>query len=353
MRHYERRLQNRRGATLVLAGLMLVTLLIMLAVVVDISKLQLQRNELQTTADAAAHAGAIELSLRDSTGVADTAVAYAARTKVVGHTITYPQANIVCGVWNPTTSTFTTSANSGRCGDSANAVQSTGQDSSHYFFKSILTSAGVLVNTTATAWVSSSVAATSCIRPWSMPYWTLTKLVDPTNPDTTRNLTAYDLHQLATLTTAQLTFSLKSGSPPTAPGNFGPVDIGGTGAEQYRTNIETCNSTPVGPGDVLDTETGNMKGPTVQGAGVLCQPYYGNGACGNGKGGIGLTVKVPLWVTATTVNGKTSVTVKIIGSFSLDTVSSDARVVGHWIKAADEGTIGTTPGTLVRVILVK
>jgi hypothetical protein len=325
----------------------------MLAVVVDISKLYLQRNELQTASDAAAHAGALELPLHDSAHVADSAVAYGRRNTVVGHSAAFPKADVTCGVWDPTAATFTTNAKSATCGDSANAVKVVGRDSSQYFFKSVLTAAGVQVTTPAVAWVATTVTSTSCIRPWGIPYWILTKRLDPTNADTTRDLTAHDLGQLATLPQVSLEFKLKVGPAPTVPGNFWGVSIGGTGADQYRTNIETCNPTMVGPGTILDTEPGNMKGPTVQGADVLCQPHYANGACGDGHGGVGIPIKVPLWVSATTVNGKTSVTVKIVGSFALDTVTSSGVVSGHFLQVADEGTIGTTTGTLVRIVLVQ
>jgi hypothetical protein len=167
------------------------------------------------------------------------------------------------------------------------------------------------------------------------------------------NLTAADLEKLATLPRESLRFMLKVGSPPEDPGNFSPVDIGGSGATLYRANIATCNPAVIGPGTVLETEPGNMVGPTVQGARDLCQPYYASGACGNGKGGLGIIIKAPLWVTTDKVAGKTSVTVKMIGAFSLDTVTASAEVIGHFLRVTDDGAIGTTPGALVRVILVR
>jgi hypothetical protein len=190
-----------------------------------------------------------------------------------------------------------------------------------------------------------------------MPYWVLTKRLDPTNPDTTRDLTTTDLQHLASYTPAQLTFTLKQSSQnPFAPGNYQPVDIDGTGGSLYRQDIENCSTTAVGPGTILSTETGNMVGPTKQGADSLCQPRYANGACGNGRGGVGMTIKAPLWISySTSMNGKSQVQVKIVGSFSLDTVKNDATVIGHFIRSVDDGTLttGTGKGTLVRVLLVQ
>ncbi len=37
------------------------------------------------------------------------------------------------------------------------------------------------------------------------------------------------------------------------------------GASQYRWNIANCNESPIAPGDILQTEPGNMVGPTRQG----------------------------------------------------------------------------------------
>jgi hypothetical protein len=209
------------------------------------------------------------------------------------------------------------------------------------------------MTTTATAWAAPTVTTSSCIRPWAIPYSLLLKRIDPTNTDTTRDLTASDLAKLTSLPASSLSFNLKVGSPPTTPGNFGAVDISGTGANNYRNDIGTCSEVVIGPGTVLSTEPGNMVGPTVQGAAVLCQPLYANGACGDGSGGIGLPIKVPLWTSTAKVKGKTSVTVKMVGSFMLDTVTSSAQVIGHFVRIADEGAIGTTPGTLARVVLVK
>jgi Flp pilus assembly protein TadG len=56
------------------------------------------------------------------------------------------------------------------------------------------------------------------------------------------------------------------------PGQYQPVDLPpinkGTpipGANQYRWNIANCNPQGIEPGDILQTEPGNMVGPTAQG----------------------------------------------------------------------------------------
>jgi hypothetical protein len=49
------------------------------------------------------------------------------------------------------------------------------------------------------------------------------------------------------------------------PGNWGPLALGGTGASVYRTNLQNGYSGTVTVGDMLNTETGNVVGPTNQG----------------------------------------------------------------------------------------
>jgi Putative Flp pilus-assembly TadE/G-like len=63
---------------------------------------------------------------------------------------------------------------------------------------------------------------------------------------------------------------LKAGNPnqAIAPGWFHPVVINpseGPGGANYRDNIATCDPTVIGEGTILQTEPGNMIGPTAQG----------------------------------------------------------------------------------------
>src|SRR5688572_1967713 len=67
---------------------------------------------------------------------------------------------------------------------------------------------------------------------------------------------------------------LKHGNPQQAirPGWFFPVIINpeeGPGGAVYESNIATCDTTVIGPGTVLQTEPGNMVGPTSQGMATL------------------------------------------------------------------------------------
>ena len=48
-------------------------------------------------------------------------------------------------------------------------------------------------------------------------------------------------------------------------GNFGPLALGGTGGNNYSNNITNGYSGALQVGDVVETEPGNMMGPTTQG----------------------------------------------------------------------------------------
>ena len=52
-------------------------------------------------------------------------------------------------------------------------------------------------------------------------------------------------------------------------GNYGPVAIDGTGASVYERSIVEGAETPLRTGMFVDTETGNMRGPTDQGVDAL------------------------------------------------------------------------------------
>lgn len=348
------RLKNRKGAVLVMASAVLVVLVLIMAFVMDLSQMYVQANQVQTAADAGAHAGALQLIIGDSAHVPDTALAFSGRNVVLTHNAVFSRDSVKCGTWDGASATFTSTSTAVTCGNDANAVQVIGTDPSQYIFPALWNLAGVKVSRRAVAYVAPGVVDGTCVKPWSIPYWELTKRLDPTNPDTTRDLTAQDEAQLASLPSSSLMFSLKVSSGSSTSGNFLPVSIGGTGGSVYKSNIESCNAASIGPGDVLQTEPGNMVGPTKQGADSLCRPHYASGACGDGKGGVGLVIKAPLWVSSDVVKGRAvDVTVKMIGSFSLDTVTKNARVVGHFLRSVEAGNITTSKGTLVRILLVQ
>lgn len=61
------------------------------------------------------------------------------------------------------------------------------------------------------------------------------------------------------------TLELKVGSGCSSTGNFLPLSLDGTGASNYRSNIMNGVAEAIAYGSIVNTETGNMVGPTAQG----------------------------------------------------------------------------------------
>ncbi|MGI6332261.1 MAG: pilus assembly protein TadG-related protein [Zhaonellaceae bacterium] len=60
-------------------------------------------------------------------------------------------------------------------------------------------------------------------------------------------------------------YNLKTGSPSLGSGEFGALSLGGNGASQYRKNFKYGYDKKIRIGDIIETETGNMSGPTLDG----------------------------------------------------------------------------------------
>lgn len=356
------RMKNRKGAILVLAAFLMVVVLSMLVVVVDFSRIYVQKNELHTAADAAALAGVMEQSQGAPTlMVKDSASIYGEMNKAVGQAITIADADISCGFWDDVTKAYYD--DSPTCNPGHNAVTVTARGVSTNSLPGIL--GGIFpVKATARAYAA-YVGASKCIKPWAIPYTQLTKILQPLNLDTLRDLTQADADSLRGMTEEERTFMLKIGAPPNS-GNFGSLEIpssdpeapSGNGAELYRYNIEKCNATLIGPGDTINTQVGQMTGPTKQGVEDFCTENGSfdkpTGNCYDDSGDLGIVVKAALWSQGTTKDdGKYAVIVRQIVSFVLENVSPKVEITGHFLPYLTIGEIVPTPTTLQRPILVK
>lgn len=98
-------LQNRRGTIAVLVAVMMTALLAVSAVSIDTSRLHSLRNELQFSADAGAHAGAIQLmEPNDPMATADVAAAYS--TKYLAMQGVVQVDSVELGAWDDFQNTF-------------------------------------------------------------------------------------------------------------------------------------------------------------------------------------------------------------------------------------------------------
>jgi Ca-activated chloride channel homolog len=120
------RTNNRRGAMLVLIAVCLPLCVIMAAFAIDVAWMQLVRTELRTSTDAAARAGAKQLSLSQSTAAAQAAAKDAAtRNKVAGDPLLLKNSDIEFGVSKQPTETSRFNFTPG--GKTPNAVRVNGQ----------------------------------------------------------------------------------------------------------------------------------------------------------------------------------------------------------------------------------
>ena len=164
-----RRPTNRRGATVILVALLIVPLVALAAMAVDVGWWQVGANQLQTSADAAALAGARALQLyRAQGGVQTTVETYATNTansnKAFAQTVTIPTGGIEPVWWNPTARTVTASN-----WTDANAVRVTTSATPGLVFGGVARSVAPTVTRQGVAWIA-NVNNGSCIKPWALPY---------------------------------------------------------------------------------------------------------------------------------------------------------------------------------------
>ena len=302
------RATSERGAILLHIAIGMLILIAVNTFVVDYGVMWVARRQAQNAADAGALAGAVSMAF-DTDGWTDRAETGPARTAALRMAL----FNFVIGQApnvNVTTDVFFTDQPADRCapGPDGNTPclrvdvyrnQARGNPLPAIFGLAVgLTQQGVRATATARVAIAD---ASDCMKPWAIPdkwadnhdvtipiesppewkaddtFETRSKngsdwtplpdpdvYVAPTSSDPGTGFTvAADLG---------LELTLKAGSPQDsiAPGVFYPVRIPrydgiSTGGDDYRENIATCNGLPIAINDTLQSENGNMIGPTAQG----------------------------------------------------------------------------------------
>jgi type II secretory pathway pseudopilin PulG len=404
------KLKARRGAVVVILGIMALTLMSISAISIDFSRLWTLRNELQTSADAAAHAAAIQLVPPHNAGVWDSAARTFANVNLAMQgTVTVD--SVIPGDWDDITRTFTPNA------PHTDAISVTVSRQSTGLMMAMLGVVQPRLKARAIGWADAPVNnAAGCIKPVAIPFAQMMTRINtergiPNTPDTLGMYRSFDpvndMAALQGMLVSERTFSLKIGSGQVydtlghMSGNYQAVKLPkywdastGTiatpgpdnGANAYRNHMSggTCHTLAVG--DSLDTETGNMVGPTICGAvgNVVCNPASGPGIChtlpgatdntppdGLGFGeckdanGVPPDIKAAFYICAGGCNGQSRVVVSLLGSFTLthvypakskngQTPAFDAaEIVGIFKPITDAGTVGPGSTTLVKPIIVR
>ncbi|WP_345785201.1 pilus assembly protein TadG-related protein [Roseisolibacter sp. H3M3-2] len=346
----------------------------------DIGWWQVGANQLQTTADAAALAGARALQVyRGQAGVGTTATSYATQTaagnKAFAQTVSVTGGDVVPGFWDPDAKSF--SPTGGWTG--ANAVEVTARATPNLIFAGVMRTSGPAIARKGVAWVA-NLTSVQCPKPFGFPFAQLQAMVGSANDP----LTQSNLEVLENLTPLQRTVivlppGLGNSYVPPTPNNglWAPMVFGGSSsANVYRDLVQGTNcanlygelneSTQPSQGNNIPNFTtqnfantgaqgcygpsgsgnGNTSGgngnptgstPGGNGNGGGNGGGNGNGGNGNGNGGgnggttnancyasaalvgvgtVGVTV-MTTWVAPTGGNGSNANTVKMIGEVTI------------------------------------
>lgn len=134
------------------------------------------------------------------------------------------------------------------------------------------------------------------------------------------------------------TYTLKDGGGGGSDGNYGALSLGGTGADTYRTNLENGYQSPLEVGQEIETEPGNMEGPTEQGLAARV-------AAGAGYSWQTVPLSSPavvdLPIISQPANGRTDVTVTGFAAFFLTSAECGGAVQGVFLNAVTSGQFGS------------
>ena len=390
--------RGRKGAFVVLFGIMFVSLMAAGAIAIDFSRIWAMRNELQTTADAAALAGAVQIT-KPANATAD--IDTASRNNVGRNLVMGVPAvvnEVTPGQWNDNAAPngFTAAVTP------TNAVRVVVSHATNNLIMSNLGITAPTVKATAIAWAEAPISTTNCIRPWAIPYEVLMgrvnvlrNIADPYSRD---NLTRpFDMvNDMNALRQAQasgdlnaLRFSLKLGQNDNAnngqisdgalvngqPGNFQAVVLPKwwdfetqshteprpqPGGNAYGDAIAGRNCYGIAVGDSLMTETGNKVNITVSNADKsdpqtapygVCESIVDaaqgqnvdlaiHGNCMNADGGVGVEIKAAFYFCPSSCQGRSKVSVTLLGSFTLEKIypDGDGGNSPRWDKSQIVGT---------------
>lgn len=374
--------RNRRGVTIVLVVVMATVMMGFAAFAIDLSRMYAYQSELQRSADAAAHAGAIELLKSGFDNADAVASAFANANAVEGTNPTVD--SIEFGIWNPTDTTFTSlckapCAAATAAGASAIRVSLSGGPTSPILGQFAgATPSPTGIKASAIAWVTPTVPQHDCTKPLAAKYMALTNLLatfEGRTADSERDLDSTDLATIRasgpTLAICLITNATDQCNPTvpaatTFAGSYDPVQLyppATEGPDPYLTELEEpCASTEeLGPTDAIEINPAVNAGDTQTGTDNWCALYPGDPCL----------MKLDLWDTTTvtagtvatdgnTCNVGTCKSIRAIVPFIITNVTEagvggnvKAAVQGYPTLGIDESSVGAgVAGPIARVVLV-
>jgi Flp pilus assembly protein TadG len=344
------RMRGRRGATLVLVAALLTVIFGMAGVAIDMSRLYVMRAQLQTTADATAIAGIVEVKDKRPTNAPTAALAYAPLNQVERQTPTLTAGNVEGGKWDFATNTFTPLAS--WTDPALNAVRTTPTYQATYSLARVF---GVTTRTVQARAVAALgfVGTSDCLRPWAVSYQTILNSLYPPagSKDPSYNLTAQDIQTLTGMSYPADSITLLQGtSNQLTPGNISQVVVNNpwNGNNSYKNAINGCSNLPIGPGTWLDGDAGVGGGQT---AGALRQFCQANGGVQGGGQNYTCTgqpkIKLAMWDQSNGSPGSNlQLRVKYVGVFAIVGFkggSGPDQIAGYFTSMASTGGFSANP----------
>ena len=375
--------RERRGSVTVMAGVFMVAFALFGAGIVDATRLFTVRAEMQTVADAAALAGAIQM-LRDSSQASDSALGYARRNGARMTGTNPDSVGVTPGVWSPAMSAFVAG------GDPSDAIRVGVARTVPFVLAQLIGGTGIRMSVTATAWSSAPVNGTGgCMKPIVLPYEYLRRLVDA--PSST--MTVDDMRRLRELSIEERTDTFSFGwsgestddnyflahLPPVDPETGDPLEEPQGG---FYDHLTRCLPSRVSAGDWLALGArGTHRQELLSGLQELCETdvdeggiggEFVNGSCFISGSVVPMPLKVAFWETQPDWGFSThgGVGVKTLGMFNVTHVDPRqvpnpqwapedtydvplATLAGYVSMERDQGRIGNQPSTLRRPMIVE
>lgn len=154
-------------------------------------------------------------------------------------------------------------------------------------------------------------------------------------------------------------YTLKEGAGDGLTGNYGAIELGGAGAKTYLNNIVEGFDGRLMVGDEIDTEPGNMSGPTEEGVTSLIEECTHNPKCTPDAFEPECARLITIVIVDTLdVDGRSTVTITGFASFFLtgvDGVGHESVVHGTFVRSVTSGetAIGQEDYGLYGVRLIK
>jgi Flp pilus assembly protein TadG len=377
--HRVGRLRNRAGATLVVVAILLMVLVGVAGMAIDFARMYAFRAQLQTTADASAQAGAVDLIKDMPLEVTETALAFRDSNLVNGVSADMDSIDVEGGTWDFTTLTFTKITDgmttAGWDNPNLNAVRVraryTGNTTlSRVFGRDLL---GTQVQAIGAV---GYVTTASCLHPWAVSYQTILDALFGKGVKTPAyDLEPDDIDSLSKMSYPQNKITLLSSTDdPITPGNIAQVKVNDpwSGNNYYRAAIEQdpdifppngCPNIPVGPGTWLETDAGEGPGQTFNGLREFCEA---NGGLDPGANNNKYTcsahprVKLAMWDIHNGLSGANlQYRVKYVGVFAVvkfdrgQGANKVPQIEGYFTSMAGEGGMSGTPGPIQKIALVR